>query len=123
MEIYIHSLILWLDGGRGWVKMFPSGIEPETFSVLGRCDNHYTTETSTSMQIKFLLEQADDQEVSFFYFCLICVYDCLYGTKNKKTRMVEGGGFESNLTLSSQLVGVAAPRVSLIVPAETLHIL
>ena len=25
--------------------MFPSGIEPETFCVLGRCDNHYTTET------------------------------------------------------------------------------
>ncbi len=26
-------------------KMFPSGIEPETFCVLGRCDNRYTTET------------------------------------------------------------------------------
>ena len=25
--------------------MFPSGIEPETFCVLGRCDNRYTTET------------------------------------------------------------------------------
>ena len=25
--------------------LFPSGIEPETFCVLGRCDNRYTTET------------------------------------------------------------------------------
>ena len=27
-------------------KMFPPGIEPGTFRVLGGCDNHYTTETS-----------------------------------------------------------------------------
>ena len=26
--------------------MFPPGIEPGTFRVLGGCDNHYTTETS-----------------------------------------------------------------------------
>ena len=26
-------------------KMFPPGIEPGTICVLGRCDNHYTTET------------------------------------------------------------------------------
>ena len=26
-------------------KMFPPGIEPGTFRVLGGCDNHYTTET------------------------------------------------------------------------------
>ena len=26
--------------------MFLSGIEPETFRVLGGCDNHYTTETT-----------------------------------------------------------------------------
>jgi len=25
--------------------MFPPGIEPGTFRVLGGCDNHYTTET------------------------------------------------------------------------------
>jgi hypothetical protein len=25
--------------------MFPPGIEPGTICVLGRCDNHYTTET------------------------------------------------------------------------------
>ncbi len=25
--------------------MFPHGIEPWTFRVLGGCDNHYTTET------------------------------------------------------------------------------
>lgn len=26
--------------------MFPPGIEPGAFRVLGGCDNHYTTETS-----------------------------------------------------------------------------
>ncbi len=26
-------------------NMFPPGIEPGTFCVLDRCDNHYTTET------------------------------------------------------------------------------
>jgi hypothetical protein len=35
-------------------KLFPSGIEPETFCVLGRCDNRYTTETYfTQIQTKF----------------------------------------------------------------------
>ena len=28
--------------------MFPPGIEPGTFRVLGGCDNHYTTETELS---------------------------------------------------------------------------
>ena len=27
------------------VKMFPPGLEPGTFRVLGERDNHYTTET------------------------------------------------------------------------------
>ena len=26
-------------------RLFPPGIEPGTFRVLGGCDNHYTTET------------------------------------------------------------------------------
>ena len=26
--------------------MFPLGLEPRTFRVLGGCDNHYTTETA-----------------------------------------------------------------------------
>ena len=38
----------------------------------------------------FFIEQADDQEVSFFYFCLICVYDCLYGTKKHEWWRVGG---------------------------------
>ena len=29
--------------------MFPPGIEPGTICVLGRCDNHYTTETSDQL--------------------------------------------------------------------------
>ena len=27
-------------------RLFPPGIEPGTFRVLGGCDNHYTTETA-----------------------------------------------------------------------------
>ena len=27
------------------ICVFPPGIEPGTFRVLGGCDNHYTTET------------------------------------------------------------------------------
>ena len=30
-------------------KVFPPGIEPGTFRVLGGCDNHYTTETAESL--------------------------------------------------------------------------
>ena len=30
--------------------MFPPGIEPGTFRVLGGCDNHYTTETELSSE-------------------------------------------------------------------------
>ena len=29
--------------------MFPPGIEPGTFRVLGGCDNHYTTETASKV--------------------------------------------------------------------------
>ena len=29
-----------------WDRMFSPGIEPGTFCVLDRCDNHYTTKTS-----------------------------------------------------------------------------
>ena len=34
--------------------MFLSGIEPETFRVLGGCDNHYTTETTYVMKIQLI---------------------------------------------------------------------
>ena len=30
--------------------MFPPGIEPGTFRVLGGCDNHYTTETEVAVE-------------------------------------------------------------------------
>ena len=33
--------------GRKRKLLFPPGIEPGTFRVLGGCDNHYTTETAT----------------------------------------------------------------------------
>ena len=37
-------------------KMFPPGIEPGTFCVLDRCDNHYTTETWVSPTSKIIVE-------------------------------------------------------------------
>ena len=39
-------------------KLFPAGLKPATFRVLGGCDNHYTTETTlrpTSEIFNFLL--------------------------------------------------------------------
>ena len=33
-------------------KMFPAGLEPATFRVLGGRDNHYTTETTVIMESK-----------------------------------------------------------------------
>ena len=38
--------------------MFPPGIEPGTFCVLDRCDNHYTTETAFKLRtISFYLSK------------------------------------------------------------------
>ena len=34
-----------------WNKMFPPGLEPGTFRVLGERDNRYTTETCVKIQI------------------------------------------------------------------------
>ncbi len=34
-------------------NMFPPGIEPGTICVLGRCDNHYTTETLLQREKSF----------------------------------------------------------------------
>ena len=34
--------------GDGCIRLFPPGIEPGAFRVLGGCDNHYTTETPVS---------------------------------------------------------------------------
>ena len=33
--------------------LFPPGLEPGTFRVLGERDNHYTTETTTSLGVDF----------------------------------------------------------------------
>ena len=39
-------------------KLFPPGIEPGTFCVLDRCDNHYTTETAFKLRtISFYLSK------------------------------------------------------------------
>ena len=34
------------SGTVSFINLFPPGIEPGTFRVLGGCDNHYTTETA-----------------------------------------------------------------------------
>ncbi len=36
--------------------MFPPGIEPRTICVLGRCDNHYTTETQIHNVLIFFIK-------------------------------------------------------------------
>jgi hypothetical protein len=46
--------------------MFPPGIEPGTFRVLGGCDNHYTTETEV---------QENKSPTTY----TLCVLDCLKG--------------------------------------------
>ena len=38
---------------------FPPGLEPGTFRVLGKRDNHYTTETCNELQFFFSLYKAD----------------------------------------------------------------
>ena len=38
--------------------MFPPGIEPGTFRVLGGCDNHYTTETDGRKMAKMPIKMA-----------------------------------------------------------------
>ena len=37
--------------------MFPPGIEPGTFRVLGGCDNHYTTETVVDMCLNIPIQK------------------------------------------------------------------
>ena len=53
--------------------MFLAGLEPATFHVLGRCDNHYTTETtlicidliSTCLMLKQQLASKLDPAAAF----------------------------------------------------------
>ena len=45
--------------------MFPAGLEPATFRVLGGGDNHYTTETTLDEQLPFT-----KQVVQYLLLCL-----------------------------------------------------
>ena len=44
MEKYLFALF-----GKKNTDLFPPGLEPGTFRVLGERDNHYTTETPWAM--------------------------------------------------------------------------
>ena len=48
-------------------KVFPPGIEPGTFRVLGGCDNHYTTETAA----KEISSNDNTYESSFWHWLKI----------------------------------------------------
>ena len=37
-------------------RMFPPGLEPGTFRVLGERDNHYTTETAMLTQVLYVAQ-------------------------------------------------------------------
>ena len=50
VEFLLKVLEIRIKRGKNnfWIKnigLFPPGIEPGTFRVLGECDNRYTTET------------------------------------------------------------------------------
>ena len=46
-QMYFRLIFLEIQGMifSKWKNMFPPGLEPGTFRVLGERDNHYTTET------------------------------------------------------------------------------
>ncbi len=47
-EIMLKLVLLFMNVKEKKNNMFSPGIEPGTICVLGRCDNHYTTETNYS---------------------------------------------------------------------------
>jgi hypothetical protein len=63
---FVRALKLWRgnlkEGVMALRKMFPSGIEPETFCVLGRCDNRYTTETCIIPSATLKIGNSGDQK-------------------------------------------------------------
>ena len=56
-------------------KMFPPGLEPGTFRVLGERDNHYTTETSLYSSESLLLSRRECIRYSV-YFDFILIKNC-----------------------------------------------
>ena len=71
--------------------VFPAGLEPATFRVLGGRDNHYTTETTCSFQRKLPDSKDENHGVRssncccclvlcylMSFFCLFCLFACLF---------------------------------------------
>ena len=59
-------------------ELFPAGLEPATFRVLGRCDNHYTTETTLRLtseifNFSFDLPLSTNRGKSLLFFLLLLV--------------------------------------------------
>ena len=60
-------------------KLFPLGFEPRTFRVLGERDNHYTTETDTSVTPKVI------ERVNRIYINVLETRDvCHQRSRNKR---------------------------------------
>ena len=67
--------------------VFPAGLEPATFRVLGGRDNHYTTETTCFFQRK-LPDSKDENDVFVvfivavvlfcIFYCLSCLFVCFF---------------------------------------------
>ena len=68
--------------------MFPAGLEPATFRVLGGRDNHYTTETTCFFHRKLPDSKDENDVVRRFlivavvlfciFYCLSCLFVCLF---------------------------------------------
>ena len=57
--------------------VFPAGLEPATFRVLGGRDNHYTTETTCSFQRK-LPDSKDESDGVRSCHCCCCFFFVLF---------------------------------------------
>ena len=57
--------------------VFPAGLEPATFRVLGGRDNHYTTETTCSFQ-RNLPDSKDENDGVRSCHCYCCFFLCYF---------------------------------------------
>ena len=58
--------------------VFPAGLEPATFRVLGGRDNHYTTETTCSFQRKLPDSKDENDGVHGSCHCCCCFVLCYF---------------------------------------------
>ena len=99
--------------------MFPPGLEPGTFRVLGERDNHYTTETCE-------IEQEITNMNTIFYMFFDKMYNLCAVRTNRLRRLlyveaaaspVDGGGqdvFGQVFPLALQVVDLSLERIHLL---------